>query len=271
MLFGLFGKNNSEKDFVFGEFETEIKKQGLKIDSVDETGRVHISQGELTLKIGLDNLRKEYNRAKDKSIILVFVKTLVQTMASYSIGIPTEWIAVKNDIFISLFPNQNEFKDFVHYKVTDAISKVYVYNGQATLNYVTSDNLKKWGITHKELDEQASINADSRLAKSIIVIDSIKGHRLGSIETEDPALTGALLFAPAMKEKIRKDFGFPFYAVLPVRDLCYIFPEKDIHFFSDWIGGVVVDEFKKSGYPVTTEILKFTDTGVETEAQYSVG
>jgi hypothetical protein len=33
---------------------------------------------------------------------------------------------------------------------------------------------------------------------------------------------------------------------------------------------VVVDEFKQSGYSITTEILKFTDSGVETTGQYPV-
>ena len=35
-------------------------------------------------------------------------------------------------------------------------------------------------------------------------------------------------------------------------------------------GNVVVDEYKKSGYPITTEILKFTDDGVEAVGKYPV-
>ena len=73
-----------------------------------------------------------------------------------------------------------------------------------------------------------------------------------------------------MKNKIESDFGFPFYAVIPVRDFCYIFSENDFAFFSERIGKVVVDEYKQSGYPITTEILKFTDEGVETVGQYPV-
>ena len=71
-----------------------------------------------------------------------------------------------------------------------------------------------------------------------------------------------------MKEKVKKEFGFPFYAVIPVRDFCYIFSENDFDFFSDRISQIVVDEYKKSGYPITTEILKFTDKGVEAVGQY---
>jgi hypothetical protein len=51
------------------------------------------------------------------------------------------------------------------------------------------------------------------------------------IEVDYTALKGSLLFAPMMKEKIKKDIGNPFYAVMPVRDFCYIFSEKDFDFF----------------------------------------
>lgn len=267
MFFGLFGcKNNSENDFVFREFESQIQKQGMKIDSVDETGLIYISQGELTLKISLDNLRRDYERDNDKSHISDFVQTLV----SYSIEIPSNWSDAKDDIFISLFPNDYDFNDFIRHEITDVFSKVYVHSGQGKFSWITTEDMKKWNITETELDRQANINADNLLAKTKIGIDTIESHKLGLIEAEHPTLKGALLFAPTMKEKINKEFGFPFYAVIPVRDFCYIFSEKDFDFFSERIGKVVVDEFKQSGYPITTEILKFTDQGVEAVGQYPV-
>ena len=73
-----------------------------------------------------------------------------------------------------------------------------------------------------------------------------------------------------MKSKVKVNFGFPFYAVIPVRDFCYIFSEKDFDFFAGIIGKVVVDEYKKSGYPITTEIIKFSDKGVEAVGKYPV-
>ena len=79
-----------------------------------------------------------------------------------------------------------------------------------------------------------------------------------------------MLFAPTMKEKIKEEIGLPFYAVIPVRDFCYIFSENDFDFFSKRIGFVVIDEYKKSGYPITTEVLKFTKEGVEAVGKYPV-
>jgi hypothetical protein len=267
MLFDLFScKIKKDKDFVFDEFKSQIEKQGMKIDSVDETGLIYISKSEWTLKISLENVRRDYERDKDKSHISDFVQTLV----SYSIEIPSNWNDAKDSIYISLFPNDYDFKDFLNHKITDEFSKIYVHSGQNKFSWISKDDLEKWKITEPELDKQANLNADKLLLKTEITFDTIENRKLGLINADHPTLKGALLFAPTMKEKVRKDFGFPFYAVIPVRDFCYIFSEKDFDFFSKQIGNVVVDEYKKSGYPITTEILKFTDKGVEAVGKYPV-
>ena len=116
--------------------------------------------------------------------------------------------------------------------------------------------------------KQAKANGDSLLARSKITFDTIENRKLGMFETDDETLKAALLFAPSIKERVRKDFGFPFYAVIPVRDFCYIFSKKDFDFFSKKLGPTVVEEYKKSGHPITTEILKFSNKGVEVVGTY---
>ena len=267
IIVGLFGCNaNRKKDFVFEEFKSQIESKGMKINSVDETGLIYISQGELTLKISLDNVRRNYERDKNKS----HISDLVETLISYAIELPSDWTAAKDQIFISLFPNDYDFQDILHVKVTDEFSKVFVHMAHDKLTWLTWEDLKKWDITPTELGIQANFNADNLLKTTSITFDTIENRKLGLIKSEYTALKGALLFAPTMKEKIKADFGFPFYAVIPVRDFCYIFSEKDYKFFSARIGTVVVEEYKQSGYPVTTEILKFTDKGVESVGQYPV-
>src|SRR5687768_793299 len=142
MLFELFGCKDKSNDFVFDEFKSQIEKQGMKIDSVDETGMIYISQGELTLKISLDNVRRNYERDKDKT----HISDLVRTLTSYSIEVPANWSEAKSDIYISLFPNDNDFKDFVHQQITEDFGKVYVHSGQDKLTWITNEDLKKWNI-----------------------------------------------------------------------------------------------------------------------------
>lgn len=266
-MFGLFGcKDSKKEDFVFEKFKSKIENEGMKIDSVDETGLIHISKGETKLKISLDNVRKNYERDKDES----HISDLVHTLTSYSIALPSSWANARNNIFISLFPNDEEFQDLLHVKITDEFCKVYVYSSKDKLTWITKEDLEKWNITATELDKQANVNADKLLKITPITFDTIENRKLGLIEVEQTSLKGALLFATSMKEKVKANFGFPFYAVIPVRDFCYIFSEKDFDFFAGRIGKVVVDEYKKSGYPITTEILKFSDKGIEAVGKYPV-
>ncbi|MBE7175408.1 MAG: hypothetical protein INR69_03345 [Mucilaginibacter polytrichastri] len=267
IMFGLFGcKDNKKKDFVFEKFKYKIESKGMKIDSVDETGIIYISQGELTLKISLDNVRRNYERDKDESHISNFVKTLI----SYSIDLPKNWADAKENIYISLFPSEHDFQKFLHVKITDEFNKVYIHCEQNKFTWITKEDLKKWNITETEIDIQANNNADKLLKLTPITFDTIENRKLGLIETKHTTLKAALLFAPTMKDKVKADFGFPFYAVIPVRDFCYIFSEKDLDFFSSRIEKVVVDEYKQSGYPITTEILKFTNKGVEAVGKYPI-
>lgn len=264
MAIRLFGFGKKKGDIVFDLFKKELEKQGLKIDKVDETELIDVKLGELTLRVSLDNLRKNYERDKDEN----HIKDFVQTLVSYNEELPSEWEEVKRDIYVSLFPNDFEFNDFIHHKVTDEFSKVYIHSSEGRNTWLSSRDLETWNITVPELVEQANLNADRLLAETVITFQIIEDRKLGLFELEHETLKGALLFAPALKQKISADFGFPFYAVIPVRDFCYLFSEKDLYFFAERIGRVVVDEYKQSGYPVTTEILKFSDDGVEAEGKY---
>ena len=262
MIFGLFGcKINQKKDVVFEEFKSQIESRGMKINSVDETGLIYVSQGELTLKISLDNVRKNYERDKDKTVISDFVQSIL-----YQIELPKEWSDAKDSIYISLFPNDFEFEDIINKKITEEFSKIYVYVEQGIRIWITKDAITKWGITEIELEYQANNNAD-KLLNQISISYGTDAKKLGWIENER---TAALLFAPTIKEKVKEDIGFPFYAVIPVVDLCFIFSEQDFEFFSERIGETVISEYTQSSYPVTTEILKFTDDGVKVVGKFKL-
>ncbi|GAA4239627.1 hypothetical protein GCM10022291_34730 [Postechiella marina] len=264
ILSGLFGCNNQKKDFVLNEFKTQIEKQGMKIDSIDETELIFISKGDITLNVSLDNIRRDYQRDKDKSIISDFAKTLM----NYTLEMPEKWTEARENIFISLYPSDYEFKDFINYKLTDKVHKIYIHRENDMLTWISKEDIEKWNISESTLNEQAEKNGDRILAKSTIEYNTIENRKLGRLESEFINLKGALLLASSMKEKIQTDFSFPFYAVIPVRDFCYVFSENDFEFFSQRIGQVVVEEYKQSGYPLTTELLKFSKNGIETVGVY---
>ncbi|QXP59627.1 hypothetical protein [Olleya sp. HaHaR_3_96] len=259
-------KKDIKEDLVFDQFKVQIENKGMTIESIDTAELILIKKGDLTLEVSLDNVRKNYARDKDKT----HISDLVGILADYSIEIPEDWNLAKNDIYISLHPNDFDCKEFINFKITNEIDKVYIHTGNDKFSLISKNDLSKWNITELDLENQAKKNADKLLSESVIEFDILENRKLGMLESKYPNLKSALLLAPSMAEKVKTDFSFPFFAVIPVRDFCYIFSENDFQFFASKIGKVVVDEYKKSGYQVTTEILKFTEKGIEAVGKYPV-
>jgi hypothetical protein len=69
------------------------------------------------------------------------------------------------------------------------------------------------------------------------------------------------IFASNFKEFASKKFEWPVLAVIPCRDFIYILSEKDKALLNR-MGAVVQREYRKSGYPITTEVLRVSDEGI---------
>jgi hypothetical protein len=259
----LLGFNDKKKDIVFEKLKKQLEQNGLKIDSIDNENLIHINIEGNNLEISLENVRRNYERDADES----HISDLVQTILSYSVDVPS-WENSKNNVYVQLFPNDFDFKDLIYEKVTEEFSKIYVVSENEKLTWITPDILIKWNISELDLIKQADLNANELLTKTKVDVEIIENRKLGMIEVQKTFLKSSLLFASKMKEKLKSDFGFTFYAVIPVRDFCYIFSEKDFEFFANRIGKTVVQEYQNSGYPITTEILFFSENGITAIGKY---
>jgi len=255
-----------DEDIVFQRFKIAIEAKGMTIDKVDDSGLLYISQGNWALEVSLDNVRRNYARDQDESHIFA----LVETILNYANGMPAIWEDAKDHIYVSLFPSDHDFNSFIHVPVTDTFDKVFTHYDGTKHTWIAVEDAMKWGIEQDQLLKQADKNADRLSNAAAITIEDIDGHRLGFIDHELATLKAALLFSPAMQHRLNTELGLPFYAVIPVRDFCYVFPEEDLEFFSSRLGSTVVEEYKNSGYPITTEILRFSSQGVDAIGQYAV-
>ncbi len=254
----------NNNDFVFEEFRKKLEAKQMSITAVDPDGLIHVRRGDNELKVTLDNLRRNFEHSKDESLIEEFVELIAGTSAE-SRG---TWEQVKESIYTSLLPLRSLVGDPIYQPVTMIFGKVYVYKGEDKLTWIDYSELERWNISQEDLAAQANKNADRLLEQASIKVELLAGKKLGLIDLPYASLKTALLFAPSFREKIEPEFGFPFYAVMPVRDLCYIFSEEDFDFFTSRIGNVIVDEYKKSGYPLTTEVMKFDEDGADAVGEY---
>ncbi len=103
---------------------------------------------------------------------------------------------------------------------------------------------------------------------TIEVLEMESGARLAYFNTEMEELKSALLLSKNLKQKISPVIGYPVYCVLPVRDFCYMFNEKDKDELINALGETVLKEYQTSGYEISTEILKISNAGIEPIGKY---
>ncbi len=265
-IFKYFAVNHPNmEDIVLEKFKHALSGHGLSIDDIDEDGLVYITKEDINLKVSLDNVRRDYERDQDEKIITNFA----QSIADFTMeGMPDSWEGVKDNIVVNLFPAGFNFESMIHLPITDTFDKVYTHFDGERHSYISYKDLEEWDVPIEELDNQAEENMDELSEGATLAFEDIEGHALGHIQTAYESLKSAFLLSSAMRSKIGEVLGVPFYAVIPVRDLCYVFGQADLEFFSTALGQLVVDEYKSSGYPITTELLTFTEEEVTVIGEY---
>lgn len=263
MRLGPISGKEPEKDIVLEKFKDQISKAGLLIDFIDDDGQVHISKNGLDIVVNLDNTRKMYERLRNDACITALVDVITADPDVFF-----SWETVKKDVYLSLFPSDFDFQNIVNQKVTEDFNKVYVVKGGGRLTWVKKSDLEAWSLTEQELDKVADINGNKLLERASLRFDILDEKKLGYFDTEEEAFKATLLFASGLKEKVIKEFGWPIYAVIPVRDFCYIFSEADFDYFSNELGEVASKEYKRSANPITSELLKISDGGVTVVKKY---
>ena len=89
----------------------------------------------------------------------------------------------------------------------------------------------------------------------------IDGNLLGMISTEVTEFKSSLVLSNGFRTLVEPTHGWPVFALLPCRDFAYVI-RCDNQEFLGCLGNVVVDEYKKSGYPITKDVLKISDDGI---------
>lgn len=249
------------QDEVLDRFKTRLEHLGLSIDKIDDEGLVHIEHGENTLKISLNNVRKSYEQDGNFD----HLDNLIQSIHEYLMEVPIpNWNESKDKVFLSLFPSDFDYQDFINEKVTADFHKYYVYYDNEQYIWVDHKQLEEWQIDQQIFKEQVDKNMNALLDRSSIeILETESGARLAYFHTEIEGLKSALLFSKNLKNKILPILGFPVYCVLPVRDFCYMFSDKDKNELINSLGETVLNEYNSSGYEITTEILKLSDNGIE--------
>ncbi len=239
-------------------FEAEMKKRGIVISPLpDEEGVYEFEQNGGKATVSLENIRRVYNRDKDPEEVVRFVDTILKSFA-----IPP-WDKVKNDCYLSVKPVNLYFEGMLYEKVTASINKVYVFDDKDKnrIIWVNQSNLGDWGITRNEFEKAALQNLNRLIEDKSLVVVEVDGKIVASI-AGDSEFNASLIFAPNFKSFVSTRLEWPVLVMIPCRDFVVIISEKDKDLLNR-LEDTIREEYRNSGYPITTEVLRISDDGIK--------
>jgi hypothetical protein len=213
--------------------------------------------GESIVTVNLENVGREFDQTGDESLIVHFV----QTLREHPCLVPSTWEEVRPRVYLTVEPADHSFGDTCYQPISEqvAIVLVYISPSQQHIVWLTPDILSRLGMCRERAEAHAMDNLARLLDATPLETTEADGHTLGMLATHSP-LKASLIFAPNLRAKVEAKLGWPVLAVIPNRDFCYLIPTAAESLLGR-IGQVVVSEYSKRGYPVSTEVFRIDDTG----------
>ena len=241
-------------------FEAELGRLGVRFEHGPEPMLYKARVDGVDLEVNLENVARNYARDGDPA----GVKTFAAQIAAFRREKGPPWKDARRSVFWVAEPGDFDFGTTVREPVTKEVVRVLVRTDEKVtkLSWITAETIEAWGIPEQEVRAAASANLARVLSSVRVETMDVKGMKLGMVPVPS-ALKASVIFAPNFKALVEKELGWPVLVVIPCRDFLYVWAEKDGGLV-DRVGGVVQEEYRTSGYPITTEVLRISDDGITT-------
>ena len=238
-------------------FEDELKRKGASFRCERDPERYVVQHEGRELCVSLDTLVRTYNLHQDESCVARFVDAVLRA----DLG-GQSWQEVQSSVLFCLEPSDyGEPPDF-RTPISERVDRVLVTldASSGSIAWITPTMLADWQVSLTEAETTASSNLARALAEARIELRDVDGIGVAFFATTLP-FKSALVLAPNLKQVVSPMLGWPLYAVIPDRDFLYLWAARQ-NGFIDRVGKIVVDEFKKAPYPITTEVFEIADGAI---------
>lgn len=246
-------------------FEDELQRRGLPFSIDAESGRHAVEVGDLQMLISLDNLQRDVAQDGDTGRVTRFVDAIV---ASSSVS---ESTLSEEQIYWCLEPSDSAERADFRVELSGRVDRVLVHlsSDGRLVTWVTPEMLRSLGMSESDAGARAFTNLAQALSESKLETQEIDGVQLGFIGTSLP-FKASLILAPNLHEVVGTALGWPLMAVVPDRDFLYLWAAHHTDFVQR-VGRVVVREYSKAPYPISTEVYQITDQTVRAIGAFPTG
>lgn len=244
-------------DHAITVFEAELEKRRIAFSPTQDEGvyEVHTHSGEIV--VSLANIARDYDRDGDPGVVIHFVDQILRESE-----VP-EWRDAQSRIYFSAEPSDHDFGETIREAVSRAVCRVLALTDleEQKITWLTSGMLTGWSISQTEVEAAARDNMNRLFDGIRLEVQEIDGLRLGMVPVAS-VFKASTIFAPDFKAFVTAELDWPVLAVLPCRDFIYVLSETDKALLNR-MGAVVQREYRQSAYPITTEVFRISDAGVE--------
>jgi hypothetical protein len=244
------------------EFEKEAQRRGLKLsrDSASNRYRVAFVQG--SALVSLDNLEKDIASDGDLTRISRFMDTVMELSVS-----ATDRITPEGLLWL-LEPSDYVEKPELRVCISDKVDRVLVHLSpdRSAVTWVTQAMLASKTITEAAAGDIAFANLDRELSDAKVEFKQIGDVRLGFISATEP-VKASLILSPGFRQKVEEVIGWPVLAVVPDRDFLYFWASRHEGFVGQ-VGRIVVEQFARAAYPISTEVYLIGNDGVRAIGEF---
>jgi len=215
--------------------------------------------------VSLDNLQCDVAGDGDLGRVSRFIDSVVA-----SSGV-SEAALSADQLYWCLEPSDYEERADFRVGMSDRVDRVLVHlsSDGRLVTWVTPTMLSSLGLSESDAGERAFTNLGSALSKATVESKDIDSVQLGFVGTSLP-FKAALILAPNLREVVGTVLGWPLMAVVPDRDFLYLWAARHAD-FGQRVGRVVVREYSKASYPISTEVYEITDQKIRAIGAFPTG
>ncbi len=239
-------------------FLAELARRGVAA-SPEEDGSYSVrTEDGWTVSVSLENVARDLARDLRSHRMTTFVDAVLAPRR------PPAWSECAPRAFWCVESAAHELGTTLAARVSEKVARVVVVTDarESTLTWITTEQLEKWGVAREAVEQTAFDNLDALLARSRPPeVKEVHGSRLGMLPIES-VFKASTVFAPRFRDYVEPAIGWPVLVTIPDRGFIYVFAERDQALLRS-IGAVVQTEYRAASYPVTTEVLRIADDGIE--------
>lgn len=245
-------------------FEAELQRRNVAFSIDEESGRHLLEKDGYKTLVSLENVTRELGQGEDEERMARFVDVIMTSVGERK----NHWRI--DQLYWVLEPNDYEEKATYRKEISDQVDCVLVhYDADAgRITWVTADMLEALGLSLEQASAAARGNLGVELAAVGVETSDMQGVTLAMLPSYLP-FKSSLILAPNLKKVLGEKVGWPLLAVAPVRDFVYLWPAEHLD-FAGRVGKVVVREYQTSSYPISTEVFRIDDEGIEAIGAFPV-